>query len=631
MPGGAKFIKLTLRFDIAFLFSLLVVINPISGIFLESQVSSASVLIHDGPATPEQLSIFIPGSLPTTSSANVRYREAGSSAWIVGHPLHRIRPSYADSGMTVEDGFAWTIIGLTPGKSYEVEATVTNGSQNTVYESVMATRALPAVAGAVTKSIAAGATSSQIQAALDSAVPGDVIQFADGTYSISDISVNRSGTFSHPIHIRGQSRAGVVLRHASRVLHLLNASDIVMENLTLQGSGVDSGVAASSKGIVFYSGYTQERVTVRNTTITGVDRGIDVTGEAKQVLVYDNTLIGNNQWNQDSYSYGGQGSPGSGDGTPDIDQNVFWNDDGIRITGQGNVVFNNTLLGFGDALAVENNHTSIGVHFYRNDILMTGDDAIEADYGFRNVTFYDNRVHNAMTLVSLDPIWGGPFLAARNIGINIGRGPYKLNSQNTGHFFYNNTVIRTHNPSHPWGWVQYSNGDQKAWGYRNNILIYRGSGNLLAMEAGGQDPLDFTHNSWFPDRSVWWTNAGGSFTNLASAYGSLPATEPVFSGSKKRHEADNICESNPFTTSINLGSDYHTLISAFYMPILSNGSAPKNSGAHIPNITDGFSGNASDRGALIAGVPIPVWGDRSQVQHPGDKTPPGAPTNLRIN
>jgi hypothetical protein len=583
-------------------------------VLLQSMAAAATIL-HDGPATPEQLSLFIPSSLPPEAMATVRYRKVGSSTWIVGHPLHRIRPGFADSRMTVEDGFAWPMIGLTPGTSYEVEVTITHGAQRTVDTGGMTTRALPAAAGAPTKIISAGATSAQIQAILDNVVPGDVVHIAAGVYSVDNILLRRSGTVFQPIYVRGESRGKVVLRDgAGAILNLLNASDLVVENLTLEGSGVDSGIAASSTGITFDNSYIPERVTIRNTTIKGVDRGIDVTGEARQVLVYNNTLIGNNQWNQDLFPYDGKGSPGSGDGKPDIDQNVFWNDDGIRITGQGNAAFNNTLSGFGDALAVENGYKSIGVHFYRNDIRVAGDDAIEGDYGYRNITFYDNRVQNAMTLVSLDPIWGGPFLAARNIGINIGRGPYKLLKNNTGYFFYNNTVVRTNNQKLRWGWKISDDGDQKAWGYRNNILIYRGSGDLLAIVARGENPIDFTHNSWYPDKQVWWSVSEGLFENLSAAFRSLGVTTPVFSGSAKRHEADNISEDDPFVTSIDLGPDYHTRVSILYSPYLLSGTAPKNSGAIIPNITDGFSGDAPDRGALISGVPTPIWGDGSEAE-----------------
>jgi hypothetical protein len=129
-----------------------------------------------------------------------------------------------------------------------------------------------------------------IQAILDNVVRGCGAITA-GIYI--DNIIERSGTVSQPIYVRGESRAEVVLRDGKgAIIHLLNASDLVMENLTLEGSGVDSGIAASSKGITFDNSYIPERVTIRNTTITGVDRGIDVTGEARQVLVYNNTLIG---------------------------------------------------------------------------------------------------------------------------------------------------------------------------------------------------------------------------------------------------------------------------------------------------------------------------------------------------
>ncbi|HKQ25354.1 MAG TPA: fibronectin type III domain-containing protein, partial [Burkholderiales bacterium] len=51
-------------------------------------------LAHDGPATPEQISLILPvtGSLPQTATATVRYKPTSSSTWITGHPLYRIRP-----------------------------------------------------------------------------------------------------------------------------------------------------------------------------------------------------------------------------------------------------------------------------------------------------------------------------------------------------------------------------------------------------------------------------------------------------------------------------------------------------------------------------------------------------------
>lgn len=567
-------------------------------------------LVHDGPPTPEQISMYLPvtGTVAATTAA-VRYRPTSGSTWSVGHPLFRIRPNFTDA--VVADAFAGVITGLTPGVSYTVEVTV--GS--VVQTLVATTRALPGPAGPPNKTISAGATSAQIQAAFDGLNPGDVLQIANGTYLIDNLSINRSGSDPQPIYIRGASRAGVILLDPSgHILYMLNASNVVIEDLTLQGPAVDSGTNSESEGVRFYDGYIQQRVTIRRVTMVGIDKGIASDMEMRQILVYDCTLVGNNVWTQ-----------------PFLETNLSWNDDGIRVPGSGNAVFNNTLSGFGDSFAVDNGVECVGIHFYRNDVRYTDDDAFEGDYGFRNMTFYDNRIENSMTLASFDPINGGPTFVFRNIAINTGRSPYKFNSPNSGHFIYNNTVVRTNGfGAHAgWGWVQFSNGDQRAWGFRNNILIYRGSGHLLAIESDVVDPVDFTNNAWFPNDEVWWSATGGSYSTMAAARAGLPATTPVFSTSTQRHQNDVISEQDPFAVDISLGSNYLTRITTLYTPSLSLGSAPQGTGVAIPGITDGFSGSAPDMGAVITGVTPPTWGDRNGGgTGPPDTVPPAPPTNL---
>jgi hypothetical protein len=581
-----------------------------SGVPIGSAGSGGSLplgaLVHDGPPTPEQISLFLPviGPLPQTATATVRYRPTGSSTWTTGHPLFRIRPSFSTVPAvgSVPDAFAWPIIDVTPGTAYDIEVTVTSDAVTDVKTLTHVTRGLPGPAASRNKTVPSGSTSATIQAAFNSLEPGDVLEFQDGTYHVSGLQLNRSGTSSAPIYIRGQSRAGVVLSNANRVLQVLDASDVVIENMTLQGSGVDSGTDASSRGIEFFDGSpTQTRITVRNLTMNGVDKAIVATHEISEFLAYDNTLIGNNTWT-----------------TALVDSNLTWNDDGINIPGLGNCAFNNTLAGFGDSLAYAQQSLtqSIGVHFYRNDVRNSGDDFAEVDAAHRNLTLYDNRSHNSATFLSLDPLYGGPLLAARNIVINTARSPFKFNDRNTGQFVYNNTIIRTNakaGSSHAgWGQAQFNNGPQQAWGYRNNLFVYRGSGNLFAFEAEINNPIDFTHNSWFPDGGVWWTNSGGSFTSLAAAFAGLPPTTPLFSGATKRHQDDNITTSNPWTVAVTLGRDYSTEVMSAYTPVLAAGTAPKNTGVVIPNITDGFSGAAPDRGAIIEGRPLPVYGDRSR-------------------
>lgn len=572
-------------------------------------------LVHDGPATPEQVSLYMPvtGTLAATV-ATVRYRPTAVTTWSVAHPLHRIRPNFTDA--TVADAFAGVITGLTPGSDYTVEVTVSLGGSNDVRTLAATTRALPAAAGAPSRTVAAGTTSAGIQTILNALNPGDVLQFENGTYNIDNIQLNRSGTDQQPIYIRGASRNGVVLRDtAGHVLYLLNASNVVIENLTLQGSGIDSGPTSSSEGVRLFDGYAQRRVTVRRVTMNGVDKAVAAEHHLEQILVYDCTFTGNNLW------------------TPTfIDANITWNDDCVRVAGQGNAVFNNTVSGFGDSFAVNDGVESAGVHFYRNDVRMTGDDAFEGDYGYRNITFYDNRIQNAMTLVSFDPIRGGPAFVFRNVAINIGRSPFKFNSPNTGHFVYNNTVIRTNGSgAHAsWGWVQFNNGPQRAWAYRNNLLIYRGTGGLFAMEADGHSPIDFTNNGWYPNASVWWSTTGGSFSSMSAARAGLPATTPLFGSATHRHENDVITEADPFAVDVTLGNSYQTEITTPYSPSLASGSAARGAGVAIPGITDGFSGSAPDMGAIITGIGPPVWGDRDTGSpSPTDDVPPSPPTNLR--
>lgn len=578
---------------------------------------------QDGPDTPEQISLKLPitGALAAATTATIRYRRKNTAvalgqteSYVTGHPLYRIQSSASltPSVGTVENWFAWPIIDLRPNTPYEIEVTVNDGIAAPEVQTITCTtRALPPRAGRPNKNITAGTTGAAIQTAFSGLAAGDVIEFEAGTYTVSGLQLGVAGSAGNLIYIRGASRQNTILVDTTgTVLELLNTGYVVIENLTLRGSQTDSGTSASSRGVLFNSGFSPVQVTVRNCTITGVDVGIGADAEITQCLIYHNILTGNNLWTR-------QTTPG----IYDIDTNLTWNDDGCRIPGFGNCAWNNTISGFGDAMSYSQASGGVGlaeacgVHFYRNDVLFTCDDATEVDDGIRNLTFYDNRIWNSMTFVSLDPIFGGPFLAARNISINTGRSPMKWNSQNSGHFFYNNTIVETtkkyyfDNPSDlaESGWYQANNGAQTYYGFRNNVLVYRGLGtSTIWLDSTGHTPVDFDYNSWYPDSNFHW---GSNFANLATAYAGLGATTPIFSGHTKRHEQDNITVSNPWTSTVTLGSDYHTQVTTAYTPALSGGSAPKNSGVSIPGVTDGFTGGSPDRGAIIAGRPVPIYGN----------------------
>jgi hypothetical protein len=563
-----------------------------SGGSVAGEIDGLSVELE--PATPEQIGLHVrvERELDDDSRMSVRYRRRGDAEWRLAHPLLRVHPEWVAGGAPEPpvDSFAGTIFDLEPGTEYDVELTLAEpGASEQTLGLGTSTRALPAAAPPATRT---GTPADDLQAALDGLAPGDVLELQDGTYDVDELYIEASGSADAPIYVRGESRAGVVLRDAGgRVLQLRECAHVVVENLTLEGSGVDSGTDASSVGIQFWDGAEQAFVTLRDLDIRAVDQGIIGYGSLRSVLVYHSSLRGNNVWSMDF-----------------VETNLTWNDDGITTPGLGNCAFENTLHGFGDAFAVRDGTHSAAVHFYRNRITMTGDDSFEADYGTRNLSFYDNFIDNASTLLSLDPLWGGPLYCFRNIVVNTVRGPFKLNNDNSGFLIYNNTIVRTEGTT-DWGWVQFNNGELRNYAFRNNILIYRGPGdNLLAIESGGNEPIDWSNNAWYPDGAVWWSATGGSFDSIAAAHSGLPATTPLLDASNARHDGDVITTSDPFAAPITLGADHLTEVETGVAPALAAGSAPKGAGAEIPNITDGFSGARPDMGAVIEGRDEPTRG-----------------------
>ncbi len=557
--------------------------------FVETPADIAAVK-QDEP-TPEQIAIYIPlGGELAADSARVRFRRKGTTAWQLAHPLYRIRPEWNAGGAPVPPvaALAGTLFDLEPGTTYEIEIDLV-GDAPRRFRRVMATRALPPPAGRKTHSVE---PTDDLQAAFDKLAAGDVLELANGTYQVEGLQFRASGSARRPIYVRGASREGVVIKNATGIiLQIVAASHVIFENLTLEGSGKDSGTKAKSIGVSFWSDGKYSHVTFRQLAIRGVDMGIVGWAPLRAVLVYDNELKGNNPWTR-----------------PFIDTNLTWNDDGLRLPGEGNCGFNNTLYGFGDSVAVKNGVFSAAVYFYRNLILASGDDAFEGDFATRNIGFYDNYIRNAATFFSIDPLWGGPLYSFRNIVINTVRGPFKWNDTGSGFLVYNNTILRTKG-DREWAFVQFNNGALRGWSYRNNLLhSVGGSDKLMALESAGNDPVDFTHNAWYPDGAIWWTASGGSFSSLLGAKLGLAPTSPLFGDSPRRHDDDVLMRARPFVEPAPLGPDYSTEVKSFYIPTPRDSAAIKHAGVEIPGITDGFTGRAPDIGAVIEGRPQPVWG-----------------------
>jgi len=587
---------------------------------VSAPVSSPFSTIGFDAQTPEQISIYCP-TLRTPAAGTtvtVRYKAVAASTWNTGHPLLYVNPALVPTGgpAPVVENFAGVIFDLTPGTTYDVELTIHEpGYSDVVLATTRSTRSLPAAAGAATKT---ATISDNLQTKVDSLVPGDVLVLAAGVYNrTAPLVINVSGTAGSPIYIRGASRNTVNITNPNgAVIYWNNANHVILEDMTLTGTGIDSGLTADSRGVIFNDAYAQVNPTIRRVTITGVDIGIKAYIRVLGALVYDCTLTGNNTWDKTWTP-----NPAAPSNYP----NWTWNDDGICIPGQGNFAFNNTLTGFGDTFASYGNSTdsilagsvSAAVFFARNRVNRGGDDVLEADDSTRNIALYDTWIANTGTLISFDAIYGGPVYYFRNIVVNYTRFGVKFSSHAYGTLGYNNTFLKTDNGPYKGDFgfeMQFSDPAQYAIAFVNNVIVYEGPDATFQSDTV-VDYVDWHHNGWYSSNMSfnWLKSPGGNFATPALAAAGLGSRNTLFD-SLQRQVSDVILEANPFNVKPTLGADFSTEYTSGPVDMsLKSTSTGKNTGYVVAGITDGYSGAAPDMGAIISGRASVAWGDQNNL------------------
>jgi hypothetical protein len=533
---------------------------------------------------------IIAGDSNYNAQAQVEYRLQGTTAWQVGLPLLRVRPETTSTedppggyGLpNPTEQFAGSIFGLTPDTPYEVRITISDpdggGSVQTV---TSRTRAVPVAVPASPRAVGV-TTKQQLTTALANAQPGDVITLAPGTYA-GAVSISRSGTSANPIVIRGASRDAVIIDATGSTYGIsISGAHVYVEDLTVRGS--DWGAHASD---------TQD-VVIRRSRLTAINKGIDAgSGTNRDFYFCDNVVEGNIAW-------------------PNISSST-WDQEGIKVAGQGHVVCYNTVSGFGDALGLSNSTAipSLAIDFYGNEVLWTGDDGMELDFAHRNVRAFGNRITNCGMGVSLQPVWGGPVYVFRNVFVNPAASPYKLNNEPSGFYLLNNTSIRTNGNGNydGYGFPQLGYQLPGHWSYvanfqfMNNIVIGVSS---PAHVTSALQLATFDYDGWSPDGVFQFYDSWPDFATLQS-------TSPY------EHHG-RILGAPIFAGGLSQPADYTT----FQAPrdvTLDASSNAIDGGAVIPNITDGYLGSAPDLGAWERGAAIPAYGVRSQADADGDGVP----------
>ena len=556
--------------------------------------------------TPEQISLYasITGTLSEDVTATVEYRLQGAQSWVDAAPLWRIEPEYAASGppQTVLDAFSGCIFDLSPGNTYDVRVTISDGVQSEQRNDTFTTRALPTEAGTATTTLSSPSESA-LASAINGASPGDVIEFSGTVNMGSPLVITANGTPAQPIYIRGTNQASAILNRttAGGVITINSTGGhLLFENFTISGAGTDGGTSSSTYAFGGTDANAITNITARRLIIEGVDRCVVAGGASggdwRGLLFYDNDCDGNNQWTA-AYT----------------ETNTGWNDDGVRFQGQGNCVWNNDFSGFGDTLAFNDGTYTAACFGYRNLIEYSVDDAIEAEYMTRNCGFYDNYLRNVTSGFSVDGLYGGPLYVFRNRWINIGRNLIKCGDSATGFRFYNNTFVKDEgimsSPAGTRGWYWSQNANPRDWEYKNNLLLWEGSGEVLRFDdaLSALQPNVVQYNGWGRNaQDINWAGTGGASGSVLTVNAALtPIHDNDF-------ELTN--QAAVFETPVTFGVNYLSAITTDYDLALSVTSEAIGNGEDIPNISGGtdvgarqYNQSAANYGNRYTPNTAPSW------------------------
>lgn len=512
------------------------------------------------------------GDADADGRVSVRFREAGQPTWRPGHPLFRV-PAGSNAGFSWESRHSGSLFGLAPGRSYEIELTLTDPDGGDDTRTLTATtRSIPAVGPDANVRPATPAT---LASTLASAEPGDVLVLAPGTYP--SFTVSNDGRADAPIVVRGEDPTAVIVDGEIR---MDGRSDVWIMNLTARGQ------------IKFNNG---TRIVVQGCRIeTDGDGIVSFANGTTDGYFADNTVLGPTVWRESAV-----GASGDNRG------------EGIVLTGPGNVIAYNRVEGFRDCVSLlegSEAHEQVSVDIIGNDLRRCADDAIEADFAMGNVRVLRNRSVNSFIAWSSQPSLGGPTWFLRNVAFGNVFQVFKPNRSSQGDVLYHNTVVKQGD-----AFGVYT-GDE--WGHatsRNNIFIGgpevtningfdTGEGRILNVPSLDTSTSSFDYDGF-----------GSELGRFDGRYGSTRFADfdELRSATSEQHAVrlDTSVFAEPFTFPASL----FPAVGEAPDLRLADGSAAVDVGVPLPNINDGFSGDAPDLGAYELGMALPPYGPRGDT------------------
>src|SRR5450432_2637267 len=331
----------------------------------------------------------------------------------------------------------------------------------------------------------------------------------------------------------------------------------------------------------------------------------------------------------------------------------------VRLYGPGHVVAYNYVANFHDGIDIETygnpdgSHALDGPHYppreywdrrpvaidyYNNYMTNFHDNAFEIDGSMHNIRVMRNMmVNSASHPFCNQPAIGGPIYWIRNIAYHAPGGSTRMTNGAPGVLFYNNTIL-----------TETAAGSSANVHWRNNLMLWENSAPAIFSVNTNTNYSSSDYNGFRPIPgavySFQWnsppSNIQADYSGLLDSPGggrgqNLPggAVRPGGPGanrtlevrrfatlaeySRATHQDRNsvIVDYDVFVNVPKLDAQDLKKVQSLYKAEdldfrLKPGSAAADRGVVLPNVTDGFTGQAPDLGALELGQSPPHYGPR---------------------
>jgi hypothetical protein len=326
----------------------------------------------------------------------------------------------------------------------------------------------------------------------------------------------------------------------------------------------------------------------------------------------------------------------------------------VKLYGPGHVVAYNYVAHFHDGIDIETygnpdgsdavngpnyppkgywDRRPVAIDFYNNYMTNFHDNPFEVDGGMHNIRVMRNMMINSASHAFCNqPAVGGPVYWIRNIAYNLPGGSSRLTGGAAGVLLYNNTILSE---------TSASGTSNTHW--RNNLFLGQNAAPEIFSVNTFTNYTSSDYNGFRPNptapASFAWTSPPFS---VAADYSSMAGGAPGEGGGRGGgNRAPSSLEPRSFPSlaaySQATNQDRHSVLLDYDIFVnvrmlnaaddatvqrvykaedfdfrLKPGSVAVDKGTPLPGVTDRFSGNAPDLGALELGQPMPHYGPRAR-------------------